>query len=827
MSRETYFADVVLPLPLPGTFTYRIPNNMNGLVKRGQRVIVQFGRRKIYTALVYKVHQRVPQKYEAKYISSLLDEEPILFDHQFQLWDWMAKYYLCTLGEVMNAALPSALKLASETKILLAPSFNEDYSNLNEKEFLIVEALESRKSLTLTEVSDIINQKKIFHIVKNLIEKNVVIVEEEVKQKYKPKKETYIGLVENYTEEKTLQSLFNDLENKAPKQLEILMTFISMQGVQDQYKEIKRPLLLERSGASASVINSLLRKKILYQVEREISRLKQYNKPEAAMPELSVAQSKAYEEINRGFQSINVILLHGVTASGKTEIYVKLMQEAIDQGKQVLYLLPEIALTTQIINRLSKFFGNKIAVYHSKFSQNERAEVWQKILQSHSKGKSQIHIALGARSALFLPFHNLGLIIVDEEHETTFKQFEPAPRYNARDAAIYLSTLNKAKVLLGSATPSVESYNNALKGKYQLVEIKKRYKNIQMPEILVVDVKEEMKRKKMKSHFSAYLIEQVNEALDNHEQIIFFQNRRGFSQRIVCDVCEWSPECKNCDVTLTYHKYYNQLKCHYCGYSIPVPSQCSACGAPKLLFRGFGTEKVEDEIPLFFPTAKTIRMDLDTTRSKNAYQRIINDFEDRKIDILVGTQMITKGLDFDNVSIVGILNADNMLNFPDFRAFERSYQLMSQVSGRAGRKNKRGKVIIQTFNPYHAIIRNVIDGDYIGMYKDQILDRRNFKYPPFYRLVRLTLKYKEAELLNRGADKLAKNLRKTFGNRVLGPEYPLVARVKNEYLKQLIIKLEKGNNLHNLKEKLREALQEFANVPEYKRIKLVIDVDPL
>lgn len=821
--RQTFFVEVILPLPLPGHFTYRVPYDLNGSLEIGQRVVVQFGRKKLYTALIYKIHEKVPQNYEVKYILSVLDSKPIVNSLQFKLWHWMANYYMCTVGEVMNAALPSSLKLASESKIIINPDFDGDVSQLNEIEYTIAEALQNNSVLTLTEVSTITQQQKIIPLIKTLIEKGVVLLEEEIKQRYKPKKETFVKLTEQYLKEKELKNLLDSLEKKAPKQVELLMGFLSMQPNINDNTEVKKSELINKTKSSHAIVASLAKKGVIHAFEKEVTRLVHYEKPVEGTPQLSDVQNEALNKIQNGFEEKDVVLLHGVTGSGKTEVYINLMQEAINNNKQVLYLLPEIALTTQIINRLRRFFGNKVTVYHSRFNQNERAEVWSKL----NDADSELQIVLGARSAIFMPFSKLGLIIVDEEHENTFKQYNPAPRYNARDTAIFLAQLHKAKVLLGSATPAVESYFNATSNKYKLVELKQRYGNIQMPEILVVDIKEETKRKKMHSHFSSYMVEQITEALEKKEQIILFQNRRGFSHRIECEVCNWSPQCKNCDVTLTYHKYYNHLRCHYCGYTLNMPSKCSACGSPKVLLKGFGTEKIEDEIPIFFPKAKAARMDLDSTRSKHAYQRFINDFEDRKIDILIGTQMVTKGLDFDNVSIVGILNADNMLNFPDFRAFERSYQLMAQVSGRAGRKNKRGKVIIQSFNPYHAIIRNVIDNDYISMYKDQILERRNFKYPPYYRLVQLTLKHKDPQKLNISANNLAFALRKEFGKRILGPEFPMVSKIKNEYLKNILFKIEKGDKLLQMKQLLKEQLEEFSNKDENKGIRLIVDVDPM
>ncbi len=832
MERITLFADVLLPLPIPGLYTYRIPFELNDVVKKGIRVVVQFGRKKIYTALVRNVHKNPPKDYQPKYILSVLDTYQIVNDTQFKFWEWISSYYMCKQGEVMNAALPSALKLASETKIILNPKFNKDYSLLNEKEYLIVEALEIQNILTITEVSNIINQIKVIPLIKTLIEKGVVLIEEELTERYKPKIETFVCLTKEYDNDDKLREAFDNLSKRAYKQLELLMSFINLSGkINKKPKQITRSQLLKSVNANAAQLNSLEKKGILVTYKKVISRLKHYDSESSTDSiKLNEFQEKAFNKIKEDFKEKDVVLLHGVTSSGKTEIYIKLINEVIAQGKQVLYLLPEIALTTQIINRLRKYFGNKVGVYHSRYNANEKVEIWNKVLNRNASGETKdtkFQIILGARSSLLLPFNNLGLIIVDEEHDTSYKQKDPAPRYNARDAAIYLARMHKAKTLLGSATPSIESYYNAQNGKYSLVELPIRYREIPMPEIIVVDIKEETRLKKMKSFFSSLLLKHIEEALKNNEQIILFQNRRGFSLRLECENCNWTPQCKNCDVTLIYHKYNNQLRCHYCGYSIRVPERCPVCGSTEIKMKGFGTEKVEEELSILFPDAHISRMDLDTTRSKNAYQQIINDFETQKINVLIGTQMVTKGLDFDNVSLVGILNADNMLSFPDFRAFERSYQLITQVSGRAGRKNKKGKVIIQTYNPYHTVIRNAINNDYLSMFNSQIIERKKFKYPPFYRLIKITLKHKDYKILNNAAKEFANMLRNKFSNRVLGPEYPLVSRIKTFYLKNILIKIEKRVSLSAVKSEIINQINIFHSSKRNKSIRVIIDVDPL
>ncbi len=831
MERVTLFVDVLLPLPVPGLFTYRVPHELNQDVGIGKRVVVQFGRSRIYTALVRNIHEKVPKDHTPKYILSVLDNFPVVNTTQFDFWKWISEYYMSTLGEVMNVALPSALKLASESKIILHPGFDGDLSILNEKEYLIAEALEMQSALSLSEVSDIVDQKKIIPLIKNLIEKKVILTQEELHERYKPKSETYVYLSDEYNDEVKLKEVFDQLEKRAFKQLELLIAFIQITKFPSKSGiKISRPALLKKADASAAQLNALVTKEIFVTRVEEKSRLPKVNaEKNAADIILSNNQNKALKQIKEGFFEKDVALLHGVTSSGKTEIYIKLIDEVISSGKQVLYLLPEIALTTQIIIRLRRYFGDKIGIYHSKYSENERQEIWNNVLnesRENGSAKSKYDVILGPRSALFLPYNNLGLVIVDEEHDTSYKQYDPAPRYNARDSAIYLAQLHKAKTLLGSATPSLESYFNTQTDKYTLVEMFKRYGDIALPEVIVVDIKKESRRKKMKSYFSEKLLDEIQKALTDGEQVILFQNRRGFSTRLECENCNWTPECKSCDVTLVYHKHFNKMRCHYCGYSTKVPEKCPACGDTKILMKGFGTEMIEEELAVFFPDARIARMDLDTTRSKNAYQNIITGFEDRKINILVGTQMITKGLDFDNVGIVGVLNADNMINFPDFRSFERSFQILAQVSGRAGRK-KKGKVIIQTYKPQHTVITNVISNNYSGMYLGQLHERQKFKYPPYYRLVLLKLKHKDPKILNQGASELAKQLRGKFGKRVLGPEYPLVSRIKNLYIKHILIKIEKILSVSKSKEAILNEIEEFKKHSEVKQVRVQLDVDPV
>ena len=839
MSRKTYFVDVILPLAVPNLYTYRVPYELNDEIAIGKRVVVQFGKGKLYTALVRIIHENPPKQYVAKYLDSVLDNEPIVNPFQFELWDWMSSYYMCTIGEVMVAALPGALRLASETKVVVNPSFEMNSVELSDKEYLIMEALEVRNVLSLGDVAQIIEQQTVYLIIKSLIEKGAILIQEELKEKFKPKIESFVRITDFADEEENLKTIFSTLEKKAAKQLEVLIAYINLsKRYTKERQEVKKSAILQAVTGGEGAIAALVKKNIFEIYEKEVGRFSknfEANKI-SSLNELqqevfhSIQQQFGWETSNEKAPDKDVVLLHGVTSSGKTEIYVKLIEEAISKGKQVLYLLPEIALTAQIINRLQKYFGDIVGVYHSKFNEHERVEIWNTVLKNNqvsSSNSAQFKLIIGARSALFLPFSNLGLVIVDEEHDTSYKQYDPAPRYNARDAAIYLAHIHKTKTLLGSATPSLESYYNAQEGKYGFAELKQRFGGVQMPEILIADVKEATQKKMMKSHFSPLLLDTISVALEKKEQVILFQNRRGFAPQLECNTCAWVPQCINCDVSLTYHKASNQLRCHYCGYSVKPPSKCAACGDTDLKMKGFGTEKIEEELAIFYPNAKLMRMDLDTTRSKFAHQHIIQDFEERNIDILVGTQMVTKGLDFDNVSVVGILNADSMLNFPDFRSFERSFHLMAQVSGRAGRKEKRGKVIIQTHNPEHSIIQEVIANDYIGMYTAQLLDRKNFDYPPFHRLIELTVIHKDQDLVNEAAKDLAAALRKHFGKRVLGPEYPIVSRIRNLYHKNILIKLEREASIVTAKKIITDLLTQFKASSNYKSVRMQVDVDPV
>ncbi len=823
--RTTLFVNVLLPLPVPGYFTYRVPFDLNEAVEAGKRVVVQFGKKKVYTALIHSISEKAPNV-ETKYILGVLDLHPIANEFQFKLWEWIASYYCCTVGEVMNAALPAALKLASESKIRIVPGVELSEKILSEKEYNLLRALKENGALTITDASHFADMVKIIPLIHNLIEKGYLVTEEEIRERFTPKTLSFIKLTNAFSSEEQLQLLYGKLERKAPKQLDLLIEYIQLSKIMSNNPvEVSRKELFARIADADSKFKALEKKGVFEEYDKEISRLNYRQATHTVESiELTPEQQRSLKEITDSFAVKNVTLLHGVTSSGKTEIYIKLIRQMLNEGKQVLYLLPEIALTTQIIYRLQKYFGNEVGVYHSKYNENERVEIWQHVAGT---GKQAFNVLLGARSAMFLPFKNLGLIIIDEEHDASYKQYDPAPRYNARDTAVFLASMHGAKVLLGSATPAVESFYNARQGKYGLSTLKERFGGLLLPQVKLVNLKDEHRMKTMQSIFSSALIREVEAALEGNEQVILFQNRRGFSLHIDCENCNWIPHCVQCDVSLVYHKKQNQLRCHYCGYTTRIPEKCPDCGGTHLVMKGFGTEKIEEELSLILPKAKIARMDLDTTRSRFAHQKLISAFEERKIDILVGTQMVTKGLDFDHVSLVGILNADSLLSYPDFRAFERGFQLMAQVAGRAGRKNKQGKVMIQAFNPSHPILDMVLHHNYEAMYQSQLVERERFNYPPFCRIVQLSVRHIDADLINKAADELAKRLRGLFGKRVLGPEYPTVSRIRNQYLKNILIKFEKGIPLPKAKEEIRNAIVKLNAHPDYKPVRVVIDVDPM
>ena len=813
-----YFIDVIIPVPLQKLFTYRITSAEAEFLKPGMRVAVPFGKTKIYTGIVHHIHNNAPTAYEAKDIEQILDDTPVVNFWQLKLWQWIADYYMCTLGDVMRASLPSGFILESETLIVKNNAKDIKDSDLEDDEFLIYEALHHQSSLKIQDISNILDKKHVLPVLNRLIAKNAITLQEDIYETYKPKLVRYVKLHTTYNSEKQLHKLLDDL-SRAPKQREVVMTLFSLSA--QTKKPVKVTDLAKASDTSSSIIKTLVEKNILEEYFIQTDRIQYEGEENEDSKHLNDYQAAALEEIKTSFESHEVTLLHGVTSSGKTEIYVKLIEETLKEGKQVLYLLPEIALTTQLISRLQDYFGEQVAVYHSKYSTHERVEVWNNILGHKSKAR----IILGARSAVLLPFSHLGLIIVDEEHEQSFKQFDPAPRYHARDTAIVLASFFKAKTLLGSATPSLESYNNTQQNKYGLVELNYRYNNVLMPDISLVDLKDKYKRKHMKGHFSDTLIEEMTEALHEGFQVILFQNRRGFSPVITCHTCGHSPQCPNCDVSLTFHQYRNQLRCHYCGYAMAMQKSCMACGSPDLDNKGFGTEQIEAEVKELFPDYKVGRMDLDTTRGKHGYEKIITALEQQEIDILVGTQMVTKGLDIRNVKLVGVLKADNMLNFPDFRAHERSFQLLLQVAGRAGRTKERGKVLIQTYNPYHTILQQISTNNYAAMYKDQMEERYTFKYPPIYRQIKITLKHKDYNRVETGAIWYAKSLRQLFGNYVLGPESPAISRIRNQYHKNILIKIPKEQSLQKTKEAIIKINNSFLSIKDFRVVKVNLNVD--
>ena len=813
-----YCIDVILPIPLKQTFTYEVNKDEARFLKPGMRVAVPFGKAKIYTGIVLNIHQQTPQGYEIKSIDQILDEFPVINEFQIQHWQWMASYYLCTLGEVLKAAIPNGFLLESETIITLNTNATIAVSELNDLEFLVLEALQSQPSLHINDIRSILDRKNVMGVLTNLIEKKHIVVQEEVHEKYRPKIKRFIKLSSHYSSQENLKDLLDTL-SRAPKQREVIMTLLMLSSKED--KAIESVLLQKKSNSNSAVINKLIAKEILEEYFIQKDRVEFNLEKNAPIKNLSAAQTQALDEINTSFIKNDITLLRGVTSSGKTEIYVQLIDFAIKQGKQVLYMLPEIALTTQLISRLQNYFGEKISVYHSKYSISERVEVWNNVLDHKAKAQ----IIIGARSSLFLPFSKLGLLIVDEEHEPSFKQYAPSPRYNGRDSAVVLAKYHGAKLLMGSATPSLESFFNATNNRYGLVTLKKRFGNVLMPEIELVDVKEKHRKKLMKGHFSDRLLEEINEALKNKEQVILFQNRRGYSPIIECTTCGISPQCPNCDVSLTFHQYKNQLRCHYCGYHTSKMISCIACGNETLDSKGFGTEQIELELKELFPNHQIARMDQDSMKGKHAYAKIIEAFELKEIDILVGTQMLAKGLDFRNVSLVGVMNADNLLNFPDFRAHERSFQLLQQVAGRAGRTKKRGKVIIQTYNPYHQILQQVSTNNFEEMYQQQLEERYRYKYPPFYRMIKITLKDRSFQKMDKASLWLANALKMKLMEQVLGPETPPVGRVRNLFITHILIKIPKEQSLKATKNFITSMLKSFNAIKEFSSVRLTVDVD--
>ena len=822
------FAEIIIPLALPKNYTWSVPAHLQEAVKVGCRVEVNLGKNKKYAGIVKRLHNEKPEFFEAKDILNLLDAEPVVFEEQLKLWEWIASYYMCSEGEVMAAALPAHFKLSSETILVFNDEYGEDFSALDHDEYLVAEALLIKRELKLTEVQEVLDSSHVYPVINRLIQKKVCYVWEALKQTYSPKKETYVILNPVYDNEENLEKLINEDKKlqRAEKQMELLLSYLHLIKTEG---EVTKASLLKKSNASDAQLKGLVDKNILITEKRVVDRLQFFPKNVHIDFELSPAQQEAFEKVKASFNERQVCLLHGITSSGKTQVYIKVMEEVMRSGRQVLYMLPEIALTSQIIRRLQKHFGGYIGIYHSKFTQNERVEIWNKVKSGELK------IILGARSSLFLPFQNLSLIICDEEHDSSYKQQEPAPRYNGRDAAIYFASLfysennqQTAKVLLGSATPALESYHNAVSGKYGLVELNQRYGEFHLPPIEIIDTKKIIQKDRSKVMLSPALTEAVNETVAKNRQVILFQNRRGYSPYQICSVCGWIPQCKYCDVSLTYHKLTNKLQCHYCGTTYPPLTICAACGSHSFMQKNFGTEKVEEQLHELFPDAKIARMDMDTVRGKNAHDVLIQQFEQRRIDILVGTQMVVKGLDFDFVDLVGIIDADGLLHFADFRVNERAFQLMEQVSGRAGRKGPTGKVMIQTLQPQHPVLQMVQLHDYKKMYTAEIESRKQFFYPPFSRIIHLSFKHKLKEVVEKAAYEFANLLKNKYGNYLVGPAEPVVGRVRNQYLIELLLKLPRdAKTIAQCKEDLLYQVAALHQHKSYKSVTVIADVDAI
>lgn len=819
------YAEVILPLPLYTTFTYSIPNEILNTIKVGHRVIVPFGRKKYYTAIVASITPIKPEGYEVKEITMALDDHAIVRHPQIKFWEWIAEYYLCAIGDVYKAALPAGLKVESETFIEFNPDYEEDESSrLNDKEAIVCQMLDHSGRMTPAEIEKKTGFRNVEAIVSRLLEKGVIIVSEKLVERYRSRKETYVRLTAEKDNSKALHSAFDKVKN-AKKQEAMLLALIELSGFtrkDEPIKEVSRSKLLERTGLTSPIIAAMAQKGIVDIYKKEINRFKYNGLTNAVLPTLSDAQAKAYDEIHKAFTKHDITLLHGVTSSGKTEIYICLIDYVMRNGNQVLYLVPEIALTTQLTRRLQRVFGKKVLIYHSKFSDNERVDLWKKILNSNDPC-----VVIGARSSVFLPFGNLGLVIIDEEHETSYKQYDPAPRYNGRDAATVLASMHGAKTLLGSATPSVETYYKSLSGRYGLVTLNERYEGVRLPSIEIIDMTAARKQHIAYGTFADRTKLLAHETLNRGEQVIFFHNRRGFAPLAKCKQCGWVPKCEHCDVSLTYHRRFNELVCHYCGATYPLPNVCPACKEPGVEILGYGTERIEDEVEVLFPQAKIVRMDLDTTRNKDGYENIIEDFSQRKSQILVGTQMVTKGLDFEGVSLVGVLNADTLINFPDFRSTERAFNMLEQVAGRAGRKRPGGTVAVQTSQPAHPILTYLTTHDYRGFYNAEIEERRNFNYPPFTRLIYIYLKHRDNNILTEMSTIYGNKLRELFGTRVFGPEEPMVSRIQSLYIRKIMLKIEVQASMKKVKNILRDTFEQMHQHPRMKGIIIYYDVDPL
>ncbi len=812
-----YYADVILPLALDKTYTYAVEEQDYYFLKPGFRVAVSFGKSKVYTGVVIKLHVIQPQRYTPKFIEFILEDFPSISENQLKLWQWISDYYHCKLGEVMRAAFPATFLLESETEIV-KKEFLDEKSVMTDEEYLVIEALEA-KSLSIKEITEILDKKSVLGVIQGMFTKGYIDLNQKIVKKYRPKKIRYARLLNSLSSEESLKKLFHSLKN-SPKQKQLLMGVFENNPSGSEWKKV--PDLLRRTSLNSNVLKVMISKGILEDTYfREDRLLYDFDKKDK-LTALSKNQKTSLLKIESAFDCKDIVLFQGVTGSGKTEIYMELISKAVERGDQVLYMLPEISLTPQMVMRLQSRFGKNVTVYHSKFSIHERTEVWYNVLNNSSKAR----VVVGTRSAIFLPFYQLGLIIIDEEHELSYKQFDPAPRYHARDTAIILSRIYNAKILMGSATPSIESSFNLMKDKFGGVRLNERFGNIELPEIVTIDLKLSYKKKEMNGAFSNTLIDTIETTLSNDKQVILFQNQRGYAPVMECLDCGHTPQCNQCDVSLTFHQPSKQLKCHYCGFSIAAPIQCHACGSVQLQTKGVGTQQIQEQVESFFPKVKTARMDWDTTRGKWAFDKLINAFVDGDIKILVGTQMVVKGLDFENVHLVGVLNADHLLNFPDFRAHERTYQMLSQVSGRAGRKNTRGKVLIQTYQPDHPIIQQVIKSDYEKMLEQQLKERLEYHYPPFYRLTRIVIKHRDVETVRIASKWIFNVLDQSYKGEILGPVFAPIARMRNQYHMQILIKIGKQQSRNELKKLINITMKSFESVGKFRSCKVAVNVDP-
>jgi len=814
-----YYADVILPLALPKAFTYQLTPEEAAHLAPGYRVAVPFGKQKMYTAIIKHLHQVPPQTYDPKPLGMILDDSPSVTQIQLDFWSWMATYYMCSEGEVMRACLPAALMLESETCIVLQEVEEVVIEQLSDVEYLVYEALQ-KQTLSIEDITQITDRKRVMPLLVGMMQKGVLRIHQNIEEKFKPKKARFVRLVKAYASDQALQSLFDELK-RAPKQAEVILKLISLSPKERLWQKVEE--IKSQSEIKSSTIKTLIDKGVLEETHKEV--LRELYPAQGLLDqskELSEAQQQALDAIINAFKKQEVVLFEGVTSSGKTEVYIKLIEAQLEQKKQVLYLVPEISLTPQVVERLIARFGDRVLVYHSKFSIHERAEVWQQVLQPSREGQ----IIVGARSAVLLPFQKLGLVLVDEEHENSYKQFDPAPRYQARDSVIYLSKLLQAKVLLGSATPSIETAENVRRGKYGWVKLTQRYGGISLPQIELIDLKQAHKKKQMKGMFSKTLIKAMEETFQANKQLILFQNRRGYAPILECTSCGYSPQCTQCDVSLTYHQTHQELRCHYCSYHIAMPQQCHACGMPTLTTKGVGTQQIEEHVKAFFPEVKVGRMDWDSTRGKWGFDKIINAFVKEEIQVLVGTQMVVKGLDFKNVLLVGVINADHALNFPDFRAHERSYQMLCQVAGRAGRSDQKGRVLIQTYQPEHPTLKQVVAHDFESLFEVQKKERLQYRYPPYFRMIRITLKSRQYDAINIASDWFSNVFVQSYKGTVLGPVFPPVARIRNQYHKQLLIKVDHKLSATSVKALLLKTHKSFQAIASFRNTRVNFDVDP-